>query len=105
MQFNEIKDLALQVRSKYEKLETKRNGKPWSNEQIMEGFMVDVGDLTRLVMAKEGIRDAENIDERLAHELTDCLWGVIVLAEKYNIDLEETFVSNMKNLEERLNNK
>jgi NTP pyrophosphatase (non-canonical NTP hydrolase) len=68
----------------------------------MEGFMVDVGDLTRLIMAKEGIRNGENIDERLAHELCDCLWCIIVLASKYNIDLEKEFIENMKKLGEEL---
>lgn len=102
MQLEEIKKLALKIRVKYEEYEKQRNGKPWTNEQIIEGFIVDVGDLTRLIMAKEGIRDGENVDEGLAHELSDCLWCVLVLADKYGIDLEKVFVENMNELHKKL---
>jgi NTP pyrophosphatase (non-canonical NTP hydrolase) len=53
--------------------------------------MGDVGDLAKLVQAKEGIREIANVDEKLAHELADCLWCVLVLANKYHIDLEGAF--------------
>jgi NTP pyrophosphatase (non-canonical NTP hydrolase) len=102
MEFSEIKKQALKIRAKYEEYETQRNGKPWTNEQLMEGFVVDVGDLMRLIMAKEGVRNGENVYEKLAHELSDCLWSVIVLADRYNINLEEKFVENMNKLAENL---
>ena len=57
-------------------------------------------------MTKEGLRDmggidASNIDSNLAHELSDCLWCVLVLAGKYNIDIEKVFLDTMKKIEER----
>ncbi len=57
----------------------------------------------KLVMAKEGLRDIENVDEKLAHKLADCLWSVLVLAKKYDIDLEQSFIKTMNELEKRIN--
>jgi hypothetical protein len=37
----------------------------------------DVGDLMKLVMAKEGAREIQDVDEKLQHELAACLWSVL----------------------------
>lgn len=70
----------------------------------MSGFVGDVGDLSKLVMAKRGLRGPidNDIDDKIAHELADCLWSVCVLAEKYDIDLEAAFLKTMKELDKRL---
>lgn len=70
----------------------------------MEGFVGDVGDLMKLIMAKEGVRDIENVDAKLAHELSDCLWCVLVLADKYGVDLESSFMKTMQELDIRIDN-
>jgi len=93
---------ALEIRKKYSELEIKKRGKSWTNAQIMEGFVVDVGELMEIVMAKEGARDVDNVDEKLAHELSDCLWSVIVLADKYGVDLEQSFLKTMDSLDKRI---
>lgn len=101
----ELKDLmqrAVEVREKYGELEMKKYGKKWTNAQIAEGFVGDVGDLIKLIMAKEGIRDIENADEKLEHELADCLWSIFVLANNYNIDLEKVFLRTMDELKIRI---
>lgn len=64
----------------------------------MSGFVVDVGDLTRLVMAATGARDIEDHQSRLEHELADCLWSVLVLARRLDIDLAEAFERTMDEL-------
>lgn len=102
MDFKQIIQRALEVREKYAVLEKKKYGKEWTKEQIVQGFIGDVGDLTKLVMAKEGIRQIENVDEKLAHELTDCLWSLLVIANKYDIDIEDSFLKVMKGLERRI---
>jgi len=53
-------------------------------------------------MAKAGLREMENVDEKLKHELADCLWSVLVLAEKHNINIEESFLKTMDDLERRI---
>lgn len=102
MELKQLSKRAKQVRDMYAKLEKEKYGKSWSNLNLMEGFVGDVGDLMKLVMAKEGVRSGEDIDNKLAHELADCLWSVLVLAEKYEIDLEKVFLETMEGLEERI---
>ena len=41
-------------------------------------------------------------DAKLAHELADCLWSVLVLARAYGVDLEQAFVVTMDELEQRV---
>jgi NTP pyrophosphatase (non-canonical NTP hydrolase) len=102
MNFKELSEKALVIRKKYEEVEKQQYGRDWSGEELMLGFMKDVGDLAKLVQAKEGVRDVENVDGALAHELSDCLWSVIVLANKYGVDLETSFVKTMDELDSRL---
>jgi NTP pyrophosphatase (non-canonical NTP hydrolase) len=71
-------------------------------EDIAAGFVGDVGDLMKLVLAKKGIRPIPGVDQKLGHELADCLWSILILADKYEIDLENSFVTAMNELEHRL---
>ncbi len=96
MQFSEIIHRAKQIRENYAELEKKQNGKEWTREQIMQGFIGDVEDL-KTILSSEVINDA-----KLAHELSDCLWSIIILADKYNIDLEASFMKTMDELENRI---
>jgi NTP pyrophosphatase (non-canonical NTP hydrolase) len=71
----------------------RRNGqREWSREEVMQGFVGDVGDLMKLVMAKSGARDISGLDQKLGHELADCLWSVLVLAKLYQVDLEKEYL-------------
>lgn len=71
----------------------------------MAGFVGDVEDLSKIVMAKSGYRAMDDIDEQLKHELADCLWSILVLADYYNIDLETQFIASMNDLEARVESK
>ena len=102
MEFKEIIDKAKKVREKYHELEIKKYGQAWTGAEIAEGFVGDVGDLMKLVLAKKGVREITDVDKKLAHELSDCLWSILVLADKYGIDIEKEFVSNMDELEKRV---
>ncbi len=102
MDFKDLQERAIEIRNKYSELEKQTIGRSWTNQELMEGFVGDVGDLMKLVMAKEGVRKGENVDEKLAHELSDCLWSVLILASKYNINLEEQFLNTMNQLESRI---
>lgn len=103
MAFQNMIDRARTIRELYAKYERTTYGRAWSDEEIALGFAGDVGDLVKLVLARNGVRDMPDVDARLAHELTDCLWSLIVLADAYGIDLEAAFYSNMDDLETRLN--
>jgi NTP pyrophosphatase (non-canonical NTP hydrolase) len=68
----------------------------------MAGFVGDVGDLSKIIMAKHGLRAMDDVDRKLAHELSDCLWSVLVLASKYGIDLSLEFQKTMNDLDARI---
>lgn len=93
MNLQSLQQKARDLRQQYALLE-KKNGHQWTTLNIMEGFVGDVGDLMKLVMAKEGVRKIPGVDQKLAHELSDCLWSLFVLADTYNIDMEKNFSAN-----------
>lgn len=102
MEFIEMQAEARAVRARYAEAEAHRYGRCWTPEEIMLGFLGDVGDLAKLVQGKAGVRPREVLDTALAHELADCLWSVITLADTYGVDLEAAFVSTMRDLTEHL---
>ena len=101
MTFDEISQRAVAVRKKYDELNAKR-GVTWNEQNLMSGFVGDVGDLSKIIMAKHGLRGMNDVDAKLAHELSDCLWSVLVLADKYKIDLASEFDKTMDSLNQRI---
>jgi NTP pyrophosphatase (non-canonical NTP hydrolase) len=101
MQYEELLKRAVEIRTKYDELNAKR-GVAWNEQNLMSGFVGDVGDLSKIIMAKHGLRAMDDVDAKLAHELADCLWSVLVLADKYNIDLASEFMKTMDQLENRI---
>jgi NTP pyrophosphatase (non-canonical NTP hydrolase) len=93
---------ALEIRRRFDETAPDRGGRPWTREEIMQGFVGDVGDLMKLVMARAGARPATEVDRALAHELADCLWSVLVLAKEYGVDLEREFPATMDEIEAKL---
>lgn len=102
MSLSALATRARRVRELYAALETRRGGRPWTRAELAQGFVGDVGDLMKLLMAKDGRRTAKNLDAALAHELADCLWSVLVLADASGVDLEAAFLRTMDELEQRL---
>ncbi len=102
MELAQLSARALQIRAAFAQQEQMQSGRPWTREEIMQGFVGDVGDLMKLVMAKAGVRTIAETDAKLAHELSDCLWSVLVLAQLYDVDLEKAFLQTMDGLEKKL---
>ncbi|WP_243042443.1 nucleotide pyrophosphohydrolase [Dyella sedimenti] len=98
MEFSDLEKSALQLNELYEQLEIKRWGRTWTTGELALGFVGDVGDLAKLIQANAGIRDIDDCKAKLGHELSDCLWSIIVLANKCGIDLEAEFVKNTREL-------
>jgi NTP pyrophosphatase (non-canonical NTP hydrolase) len=100
MKYRELEEAALKLNEHYEALEMKLYGRVWTTEELALGFVGDIGDLAKLIQANAGIRKIDNFKSKLGHELSDCLWSVIVLANKCGIDLEAEFSRNIKELTE-----
>ena len=102
MDFQNIIARALTIRKLYEEKEKHLYGSSWTSGEIALGFVGDVGDLAKLVMAENGKRNIENSKEKLEHELSDCLWSVIVLAHLHKVNLETSFMNAMNELQRHI---
>ncbi|MFC7620805.1 nucleotide pyrophosphohydrolase [Microlunatus sp. GCM10028923] len=102
MEFAAMQAEARAVRSRYAEVEAERYGRSWTTEEIMIGFVGDVGDLAKLVQGKAGVRPTADLDAKLAHELADCLWSVLTLADAYGVNLEGSFTDTMAGIRAHL---
>lgn len=96
-----LQERAKEIANRYAELNKRQGHNPWGPKDRMMGFVTDVGELNELVMAKEGMRQIDDADAKLAHELSDCLWSILVLADQYGVDLEKEFLQTMDELEQR----
>ncbi len=102
MDLEKLAHRAQEIASLYDVLNTREGRNVWSREEFVRGFVGDVGTLVRLTMAADGVRVIEGHEEKLEHELADCLWSLLVISEKYGVDLEAAFVRVMDELETKL---
>lgn len=93
-----FRDAMDQTRKNIERFE-KIEGKPWGVEGAVIELAKQVGELSALVMNKEGYyyhgREQENskynsTTENIADELADIMLVVVRIADHYAIDLAET---------------
>lgn len=98
MKFADLESAALRLNALYEQLEIKRYGRVWSTQELALGFVGDVGDLAKLIQAHAGVRTIDDCQAKLAHELSDCLWSILVLANKCGVDLENEYARNSREL-------
>jgi NTP pyrophosphatase (non-canonical NTP hydrolase) len=108
---DQLSHRGLEIAGLYDDLNRAQRGRVWTRAETMMGFVGDVGDLAKLVMSAEGARsDVGGPDgggpaetrEALEHELADCLWAVLVLAHRYDVDLAAAYGRTMDELEGRL---
>lgn len=102
MEFQKLIDRAISIRKQYSEKEHNLYGSSWTREEIALGFVGDVGDLAKLIIAENGKRNIPNSKEKLEHELADCLWSVIVLADLHKVSLEKAFLNTIDEIEEHI---
>jgi NTP pyrophosphatase (non-canonical NTP hydrolase) len=102
MLFSDLEKSALMLNELYEQLEAKRYGRAWTTAELALGFVGDVGDLAKLIQAHAGVRDIDDCHAKLGHELSDCLWSILVLANKCGVDLQAEFVRNTREISEHV---
>lgn len=93
-------DRALQIRELYTKLEKRMHGGAWSPQELMIGYLYDVGELGRLIMAKEDrwVHQGD-VPQELGEKLSECLWWVLVLADRTGVDIGKAFTAKMNELD------
>jgi len=101
MDIAEMQARAVATRGRFAEFETATYGAEWSTADLVMGLMTDVGDRAAAVQRAEGRRPAGSVDtkDELSHEISDCLWVLLVLADKYEIDVSASFDRTMSDIE------
>lgn len=102
MDLKKLTKKANEIKDAYIVLNKKEGRKKWSKSEYVQGFIGDVGDLSKLIMAKNNFRHIEDVDKKISHELSDCLWSILIIADELDIDLESEFLNSMKELKKRI---
>jgi NTP pyrophosphatase (non-canonical NTP hydrolase) len=92
MKFSEAVERSVQIRKNYHNLERQYHKKEWTVEEDALAFLTDAGLVGRLTMSQQGRwpKNGETTSE-LEHKLGECIWWVIILAERMNIDISQAF--------------
>jgi NTP pyrophosphatase (non-canonical NTP hydrolase) len=103
MNFSEAIERSIKIRKLYHELEKKYHEQEWTIEEDALAFLTDAGLVGRLTMSQQGRwpKDGETESE-LEHKLGECIWWLIILAERMNIDISETLESFLSNTEKNL---
>lgn len=89
----ELHAIASRIKQHNISLQIREAGRPWTTTETMLGFTNDVGTLSRLVMEHAQLRPSRgDLESRIEHELADCLWSVLTLADELNVDLGQALV-------------
>ncbi|SHI21427.1 MazG-like protein [Desulfosporosinus lacus] len=103
MNFSEVVERSVQIRKQYHQLERQYHEKEWTVEEDALAFLTDAGLVGRLTMSQQERwpKGGDTLSE-LEHKLSECLWWVIVLAERMNIDISESLDVFLSKLEKQL---
>jgi NTP pyrophosphatase (non-canonical NTP hydrolase) len=102
MDLERLQERAVAIADLYDRHHLAAGRERWETRDLALGFVGDVGDLAKLVMAMDGRREIPDARIRLGHELADCLWSVLVLADRYGVDLAEEFARMTAGIEQHL---
>ena len=102
MDIDSLQARAVEIAQLYDRTHIEAGRRAWGTSDLALGFVGDVGDLAKLVQAVNGRREIPDAEARLGHELADCLWSVLVLADRYGIDLTAEFTHMTDELERQL---
>lgn len=87
---------SLDIRAKYHQLEVSLHGSRWTIEEDALAFLTDAGLVGRNVMANQNRWPNDNSEEELRHKIGECMWWLIVLADRLVMnpkDLIEDFLT------------
>ena len=103
---SEVVKRSVQIRKLYHKLERQYHKKKWTVEEDALAFLSDAGLVGRLTMSQQGrwpISDATNPE--LQHKLGECIWWLVVLAERMDIDIQDALKCFLSKTEKQLDKK
>jgi NTP pyrophosphatase (non-canonical NTP hydrolase) len=97
-----IIERSLAIRNQYHELELTHHGSKWSVEEDALAFLTDAGLVGRNVMSQQNRWPKANTDTELEHKLGESIWWLIVLADRMEIDIEQTIQKFLNNTEQLL---
>lgn len=105
MKFKEVVERSIQIRKLYHELEKQYHKSEWSVEEDALAFLTDAGLVGRLTMAqqKRWPKDGESQAE-LEHKLGECIWWLITLADRMDIDISKSMDDFLSKVEDQLVN-
>ncbi|AFV03248.1 hypothetical protein UNSWDHB_1651 [Dehalobacter sp. UNSWDHB] len=103
MNFSEVVERSVQIRKCYHQLERQYHEKEWTVEEDALAFLTDAGLVGRLTMSQQERwpKSGETVSE-LEHKLGECIWWLIILAERMNIDICEALQIFLSKTEKQL---
>ncbi len=104
LNLQEIKERSLKIRKRYHELEQLHHGSEWSVEEDALAFLTDAGLIGRHAMSQQGRWPKENTKTELQHKLGECVWWLTVLADRMDLDINESvkdFLVKTENLIEK----
>ena len=103
--FAEVVERSVKIRKSYHKLERRYHEKEWTVEEDALAFLTDAGLVGRLTMSHEERWPIEgDTVSQLEHKLGECIWWLIILAERMNIDISEALEKFLSETEKHLGN-
>ena len=103
MAFSEAVSRSQKIRDIYHRLELKHHGSKWTTEEDALAFLTDAGIVGRLTMAHQGRWPMEKGKAHdLEHKIGECIWWLIALADRMEIDPESALASFLTTTEEQL---
>ncbi|MBP9667462.1 nucleotide pyrophosphohydrolase [Candidatus Saccharibacteria bacterium] len=103
MNLDEVQARSLRIKQAYDALNAKNGHKKWGASDYMAGFVKDAGDLSKLLMVKNGLRGYEgNLEHDIQHEIGDCFWSLFVMCSELNIAPQDAMELTLTELEGRL---
>lgn len=102
MNFREIIERSVKIRECYRQLEKQYHDKEWLVEEDALEFLIDAGLVGRLTMSQQGRwpKDGDTTVE-LEHKLSECIWWLIVLADRMDIELNDSMSGFLSKLEKQ----
>jgi len=103
MKLSEAVERSIKIRELYHKLEREYHENEWTIEEDALAFLTDAGLVGRLTMSQQGRwPKVGETESELEHKLGECIWWLIILAERMDINISESFENFLSTTENKL---
>ncbi|CAM4197206.1 hypothetical protein SAMN06265348_106184 [Pedobacter westerhofensis] len=103
LKLNDVISRAEQIRELYHQLELAHHGSEWTVEEDVLAFLTDAALIARLTMSQQGRWPKENTEEELSHKLGECIWWLIIIANRTGLDINAALDGFLTKTEKLLN--